>query len=164
LLDTSARSGIIGDIRLLDRQNYWSTIMRRLISFSLVMGLAASATGCGRGDGLLRTRGRVVKGGENFVPEEDEAIGLTFVPITPDGKPPKQFYIVMVDQDTGTFRPYGTQGGGVPPGKYRVAVRLMKDKKDVYNDKFNEKDSPYIFDVEPDSDEIVIDLDDPPTG
>ena len=43
-----------------------------------------------------------------------------------------------------------------------VARRGWLEKKDVFNNKFNELDSPYIFDMDEDTDEIVIDLDEPP--
>jgi hypothetical protein len=124
---------------------------------------AAAAAGCGNGDGLLRTRGQVVKGGENFVTPEGQHLQIEFVPIPEDGKPPKMYYWAEVDQETGEFRPDGPMKTGMPPGKYRVALVLMdKKKKDIFGGKFNTEHSPYIFEVDADTDELIVDLDDPP--
>jgi hypothetical protein len=38
----------------------------------------------------------------------------------------------------------------------------MKNKKDLLNGKYDQLASPYIFDVDADTEEIVIDLDAPP--
>src|SRR5580765_4198019 len=101
--------------------------MHRYLNCALLVVLALSAAGCG-GKKLLRTEGRLLKGGEPFIPEEGQNIQITFVPITKDGKPPKNHYYADVDQETGTFVPDGAQKMGMPPGKYRVAVELMKKK------------------------------------
>ena len=50
----------------------------------------------------------------------------------------------------------------MPPGKYRVAVELMKKKKDQFGGKFNEDKSPFVVEVDSKTPEIVIDLDNPP--
>ncbi len=47
----------------------------------------------------------------------------------------------------------------MPPGKYRVAVELMKKKKDQFGGKFDTIRSPFVFDVDGQTKEIVIDLD-----
>jgi len=84
------------------------------------------------------------------------------VPIPADGKPPRDFYFAETDQTAGTFRPAGKNGKGMPPGKYRVAVELMKKKKDVLGGKYDAERSPFVFDVDANTKEIVIDLDNPP--
>jgi hypothetical protein len=117
-------------------------------------------TGCG-GDGLLRTKGQLLKGGQPFIPPQGEFIEITFVPILPDGKPPADYYYAEVDQATGKFRPAGKNLKGMPPGKYRVAVELMKKKKDMFGGKFDAERSPFVFDVDGQTKEIVIDLDTP---
>jgi hypothetical protein len=135
--------------------------MRHLVTVALAAGLAFATAGCG-GDGLLRTHGRLLKGGQPFIPKEGEFIEITFVPIPPDGKPPADFYYADVDQTTGTFQPAGKNRKGMPPGKYRVAVELMKKKKDQFRGKFDAEKSPFVFDVDSRTAEIVIDLDKPP--
>src|SRR5436309_10643793 len=100
--------------------------MRRLMAAISAASLLL-AVGCG--DGKLRTQGRLTKGGKPFVPGDGEAVQVLFVPIRPDGKPPPDYYAAEVDQKTGTFRPSGKDGKGLPPGKYRVAVELMKKRR-----------------------------------
>ena len=129
----------------------------RFICMAIAAGFCILAAGCN--DGMLRTKGRLLKGGQPFIPQAGEFIEITFVPILPDGKPPADFYFAEVDQATGVFRPFGKNGKGMPPGKYRVAVELMKKKKDLLGGKFNAEKSPFVFDVEANSSEIVIDLD-----
>src|SRR5262245_37358108 len=135
--------------------------MHRLLTAALILGLALMASGCGKSD-KLRTQGRLLKGGEPYIPNEGEYIQITFVPMPEDGKPPDRHYYAGVDQDTGTFVPDGPDKLGMPAGRYRVAVELMKNKKDLLQGKYDQEFSPYIFDVDADTDEIVIDLDAPP--
>jgi hypothetical protein len=131
----------------------------------LILGLAAAGLGlaaAGCGGNLLQTQGRVLKGGQPLIPRDGEAVQVTFVPIAADGKPPVDFYYAEVDQATGTFRPAGKDKKGMPPGKYRVAVELKKNRKDVLNGRFGTEKSPFVFDVDATTREIVIDLDSPP--
>jgi hypothetical protein len=135
----------------------------RWLSQVLLLGAVLGTIGCGD-DGMLRTQGKLLKSDEPFVADEadDEAIQVTFVPILPDGKFPSSYYFAAVNQDTGTFVPSGAQGKGMPPGKYRVAVELMRRKKDKLGGKFGLENSPFVFDVDSSTSEIVIDLDHPP--
>jgi hypothetical protein len=71
-------------------------------------------------------------------------------------------YCADVDQDTGTFVPDGAQKKGMPPGKYRVALQLKKKRVDLWNGRFDGENSPFVFDIDEDTEEIVIDLDDAP--
>jgi hypothetical protein len=136
----------------------------RTILISTIVFVIAAASGCGKSDGLLRTQGRLLKGGEDFVPADGEYIQITFVPISQDGKPAMDYYYADVDQDAGTFRPAGKNRKGMPPGTYRVAVELMKQKQDLLGGKFDAAKSPFVFDVDDETAEIVIDLDEPPTA
>ena len=137
--------------------------MPRILTSVLVVALSFAAGGCG-GDGKLRTQGRLLKGGQSFAPGDGEYIQITFVPILPNNKLVGDYYYADVDQATGTFMPAGKDRKGMPPGKYRVAVELMKKKKDQFGGKFSTEKSPYVFDVDAATAEIVIDLDKPPTG
>jgi len=137
--------------------------MKRVLNLACVVALGIAAAGCG-GDGLLRTQGRVLKGGEPFIPGEGEYIQITFVPIPEGGKRAKNHYWADVDQTTGTFMPAGAAHKGMPAGTYRVAVALMKQKKDLLKGKFDEELSPFVFEIDSSTGEIVIDLDDAPTG
>jgi len=135
--------------------------MNRLTKTLLLFGLVLLASGCGKSD-KLRTQGRLLKGGTPYIPSAGEYIQITFVPMPEDGKPPDRHYYAGVDQDTGTFVPDGPDKLGMPAGRYRVAVELMKNKKDLLRGKYDQEFSPYVFDVDADTDEIVIDLDVPP--
>jgi hypothetical protein len=138
--------------------------MHRVVASVLVLAFLFTIVGCGKGDGKLRARGRLLKGGEEYIPEEDEYIQITFVPIPEDPRElAKDYYWADVDQDTGTFAAAGKDRKGLPPGRYRVAVELMKKKKDLLGGKYDPEKSPFVFDIDPDSEEIVIDLDEPPT-
>ncbi len=132
---------------------------QQLFTLTAVVTLASMVSGCGGGPLMMRTEGQLLKGGEPFIAEEGQRIQITFVPITKDGKPPKNMFYADVDQETGTFVPDGAQKKGMPPGKYRVAVALMKKKVDLFNGKFDEQQSPFVVDVDEDTTEIIIDLD-----
>ena len=66
----------------------------------------------------------------------------------PTATPPADHYYADVDQATGTFQPAGKNKKGMPPGKYRVAVEVMKKKKDILRGKFDAEKSPFVFDVD----------------
>ena len=133
--------------------------MRRVVAAALAAALCLLA-GCG--DGRLCTRGRVVKDGQPLLPKEGESVRVTFVPILPDGKPPADHYFAEFNPADGTFRPAGKDKKGMPPGKYRVAVEYKRQKQDVLRGAFDEDRSPFVFDVDSGTPEIVIDLDRPP--
>jgi hypothetical protein len=136
--------------------------MPRFITSIIVLAIALAGSGCGRGDGLHRTKGRLTKGGEDFIPPEGEYLQISLTPITRDGKPPKNIYFASVDQDAGTFTAAGPLLQGVPAGKYRISVELMKDKKDQFAGRFDAERSPFVFDIDGDDEEIVVDLDSAP--
>jgi hypothetical protein len=134
--------------------------LRRLLAAALVLGLAVP--GCGGGPQLLKTRGRVVKGGTPFLPGPGEFVRVTFVPLLPAGQPVGDYYVAEYDSKDGTFRVAGKDRRGMPPGKYRVAVELDRRRSDLLKGKFDAENSPFVFDVDGSTDEIVIDLDRPP--
>jgi hypothetical protein len=137
--------------------------MHRILAvLAFAAGLCSLTAGCG--DGNLRTQGRVMMGGKPLIPNEGESVRVTLVPILHDGKPPSDHYFAEFNRADGTFRPAGKDKKGMPPGKYRVAIEYKKDKQDVFEGKFDENNSPYVFDVDSRTKEIVIDLDKPPTS
>ena len=137
--------------------------MRRIVSAAaLAAGLCLLAAGCG-GDGKLRTRGRVLKGGQPLLPKENESVRVTFVPILPDGKPPTDHYHAEFNPADATFQSAGKDKKGMPPGKYRVAVEYKRQKRaDMLGGAFDEDRSPFVFDIDARTPELVIDLDHPP--
>ncbi|HLJ93951.1 MAG TPA: hypothetical protein VKU02_12255 [Gemmataceae bacterium] len=137
--------------------------MRRLLSWVVVaVAVCVLATGCG--NGKLQTRGRVLKSGQPLLPREDESVRVTFVPMLPDGKPPSDHYFAEFNPGDATFWAAGKDKQGLPPGKYRVAVEYKKKKRDALGGKFDENRSPFVFEIDSRTPELVIDLDHPPHG
>jgi hypothetical protein len=135
--------------------------MRRLLSWTVVTAtVCVLAAGCG--NSKLQTQGRVLKGGQPLLPKEDESVRVTFVPILPDGKPPSDHYFAEFNPDDATFWAAGKDKQGLPPGKYRVAVEYKKKKRDVFGGKFDENRSPFVFEIDSRTPELVIDLEHPP--
>lgn len=95
------------------------------------------------------------------MPDEGENLQIGLMPITSDGKAPKNYYYASVDQDTGTFFAAGPQLQGVPAGRYRVTVELMKQKKDQFGGKYDADNSKFVVEIDDHSEEIVVDLDPP---
>jgi hypothetical protein len=135
--------------------------MRRFLTFGVLLLLAAALTVTGCGDGKLRTQGRVVKGGQAFIADSGngEFLQVTFIPVMPDGTKPRSYYWATVDQATGTFTAAGADLHGIPPGKYRVQVQLVKNKSDLWHNKLAGPESPFEFDIDSSVRDIVIDLD-----
>jgi hypothetical protein len=134
----------------------------RVVALAVVTAGFVLTAGCG--DGRLQTQGRLVKDGQPLIPKDGEAVRVTFVPILPDGKPPRDHYHAVFNPADGTFQSAGKDRKGMPPGKYRVAVEYKKNRQDVFAGKFDENKSPFVFDVDVGTKEIVIDLDQPPKG
>jgi hypothetical protein len=128
---------------------------RRLCAAALVLCLAA---GCNR-DGRLTTKGRIVKGGAPFTVAEPEFVRVTFFPVTSAGVAPLNTYIAAFNGADGTFRAVGPDGNGIPPGKYRIAVEHERKRKDLFKGTFDGVRSPFVFDIDAKTKEIVIDLD-----
>jgi hypothetical protein len=116
---------------------------------------------CGCGQKMLKTKGRVLKDGAPFLPGEGEFIRVTFVPLV-TGKKVEDYFVAEVNNKEGTFVAAGKDLRGIPPGKYRVAIELDKGRSDLLQGKFNSEASPFVFDVDETTKEIVIDLARPP--
>lgn len=140
----------------------WSVEMRQFLAGVLMVGAMITVGGCG-GERLVMARGQVVKNGEPLIPEEGQALMVGFIPISEDGKPATNWYAAEVDQETATFTTAGALKKGMPPGKYRVAVELQKlpGKKDLFKEKFNGADSPFVVEVDDASIPIVLDVENP---
>ena len=135
--------------------------MRKLSEFLAVALCLFMLSGCAS-DGRLGTKGRIVKGTAPYTVPEAEYVRVTFFPVTSDGKPPKNTYAASFNGANGTFRAVGADGKGIPPGKYRVAVEHEGKKgKDLFKGAYDGDRSPFVFDIDSRSGEIVIDLDRP---
>jgi hypothetical protein len=159
-------------------------MMRRHPAVVLLIASLVATTGCGgRGNNVWVT-GKLLKGGEKYVPPKDQHVNVTFVGLEvrdesgkplPSGEP----YWAELDQANGTFSVPGPDGQGIPPGKYRVAVtqkleRVAFDKApkskdtkkridrdaDLLKDKFGVTTSPIVREFTKSTD-LEIDLDKP---
>jgi hypothetical protein len=136
-------------------------VFKILTATVIAASICVLMVGCG-GDGRLQTKGRVVMNGQPLIPKEGESVRVTFVPILPDGKPPRDHYHAVYDPANATFWSAGKDKKGMPPGKYRVAVEYKRNREDVFGGKFDENQSPFVYDVDSKTSELVINLDSPP--
>jgi hypothetical protein len=130
--------------------------IRKWFAAALVAG---ALCGCSNGDGRLTTKGRIVKGGAPFTVTEPEFVRVTFFPMTSDGAPPRNTYLAAFSPSDGTFRAVGPDGKGLPPGKYRIAVEHNRKRSDLFKGAYDGDRSPFVFDIDSSTPEIVIDLD-----
>jgi hypothetical protein len=123
-----------------------------------------AGAGAGCGGGLLKTKGRVVMNGAQFKPAPNAFLRVIFVPMLPDGKTAHDFFVAEVRAADCTFQVSGKDGKGMPPGKYRVALEHDMDKRDLFRGKYDALKSPFVYDVDSGTKEIVIDLEKKPTS
>jgi hypothetical protein len=129
---------------------------------TVVVGLALCLlAGCG-GVKKVNATGRVIKDGKPLTVPENDFVRVQFVPYTEPGTNPKTSYIAEYDNTTGTFKALGPDLKGVPPGKYRITVAHEKGKKDLFKGAFDMPKTPFVFDIDSSTPEIVLDLDNPP--
>jgi hypothetical protein len=131
--------------------------VKRWLSPCLI--LLALVAGCG-GD-LVKAKGKLLKGGEPVKLGEKEAVRIVFVPVDKVEGKEQNMYPAEFNPEDGTFKVVGSTGTGLPPGKYRVAVELTRNRKDVLNGAFAPGNSPIVREVKNSSDVLVIDLDKP---
>jgi hypothetical protein len=130
--------------------------MRFLAHAAAVAMLAAIvAAGC-NGPPMLKTEGRLVRGGEAVRPGPGELVHVIFVPAT-DGRA-NDYFAAEFNAADGTFQAAGKDGRGMPPGKYRVWVEVLKNKKDLLKGAFDEEHTPFVYDVSAATGELVLDL------
>jgi len=115
------------------------------------------AAGCG-GPGKLQTKGRLLKDGAPLVPADDEVVRILFVPVPEGGARVTDYYVATFNRSDGTFQAAGNDGKGMPPGKYRIAIEHLKDKKDMLKGALSPDRSPFTRDVDAKTGEIVLDL------
>jgi hypothetical protein len=131
---------------------------------------AALLAGCGRGDTIWVT-GVLQKGGQIYEPPAGRKLALYFCPMKDGTSVDPSGDVEMVDYNSkdGSFTVPGSEGYGIRPGKYRIAVvetlrretrvqlnRAVKPKrgqKRIDNDTnfleptFGEKTSPFVRDI-----------------
>lgn len=135
-------------------------IFQRLLASAALLALV----GCGGDDIRLATTGRVVKGGAPFTVPADDFVRVTFFPMAADGGSPTTSYAGEYNNADGTFKAVGPDLRGIPPGKYRVGIAHERKRKDLLKGAYDIEKSPFVFDIDAKTAEIVIDLDNPPKG
>jgi hypothetical protein len=121
----------------------------------LLIGLLA--IGCGTG--YIKAKGRVTKGGAPFRPGEGEALRIVLAPLDAPAGSTYDSYAAEFHPDDSTFLVKGKDGNGLPPGKYRVGVELIKKKEDQFKGRFTGPRSPFTCEVTSAASEVVVDLD-----
>jgi hypothetical protein len=133
--------------------------MRLTLRILVCAVIAASALGCGN-SGLIKAKGRVVKGGQPFLAPEGEGVRRVFEPASiPQGATQYDSFAAEYHPDDGTFEVQGKNGLGLPPGAYRVSLQILQHKEDVLNGGATGKKSPFTCEVTNAGGEVVIDLD-----
>jgi hypothetical protein len=139
----------------------------------LVLGLATVATaGCGSGDeGRVTVKGKLLQNGEPYIFDESKVK----LPKGATGRPPGSIGTVLqvifipeeggvnmpaVTTDKGTFDVVGTDGRGIKPGKYKIAItaRYSLDGPDAFNGKFTPERTQIRREVKGPGEEITIDV------
>jgi hypothetical protein len=123
----------------------------------VVIALVLTISGCGGAD-RLQTRGRILKDGQPFRPDEGDVVRVMFVPIPADGGRATDFHMAEFNATDGTFRAAGKDLKGIPPGKYRVTVEHLRKKKDLLKGAFDAENSPIIREINSTAEEVTIDL------
>jgi hypothetical protein len=157
--------------------------MRRIpLVLALLIAALVASPGCGEPSNVVSVKGKLLKGGTTYVPPKDQVVTVTFVALEIQDNSGKSIqtaepFQAEVDQENGTFSVPGTDGRGIPPGKYRVAVtqkmlreafnaanprpkKSMNRETDMLANRFGIDTSPIIREVKS-SGEWTIDLDHP---
>ena len=128
--------------------------------------LCSFALGCGGpGEKVVAVEGRVTNAGQPLpVAGREMGLGMVrveFYRIGEDGQQTSDPETAGVDKD-GYFRVRGPDGNGIPPGKYRIAVRQWDPFPDTdrLEGKFDENNSPIVREIATRA-EIIIDVSKP---
>ncbi len=141
---------------------------------------AAFLAGCGRGDTIWVT-GVLQKGGQIYEPPAGRKLALYFCPIKDgtSGDPSGEMEMAEYNSKDGSFTVPGSEGYGIRPGKYRIAVveslrretrdqlkksvKPKRGEKRIDNDTnlldstFGEKTSPFVRDLKT-STKLMLDM------
>jgi hypothetical protein len=140
--------------------------MRRLLGLWIVLS-AVFLAGCGRSDRIWVT-GVLQKGGQIYEPPAGHKLALYFCPIKAGtaGDPAGDVEMADYNSKDGSFTVPGSEGYGIRPGKYRIAVieslrreivdqlkdsakpksgrRRIDNDTNILDATFGEKTSPFI--------------------
>jgi hypothetical protein len=120
-----------------------------------------SLGGCRKGPATVKVHGKIVQDGQPYqwntagLPPGDPGINIGFIPN--DGAEAGEIVYAKVAPD-GSFEVPGFKGNGIPPGKYRITVRVgAAGRADDLKDRFNAKNSTLSRDITG-TGEVIIDI------
>jgi hypothetical protein len=123
----------------------------------IVLGVVLLVFLGGCGSGHVKVKGRLMKNGQPYIPAENEFVVMEFLAEeAKDGK--ENSFVVSFNREDGTFEVTGATGRGLPPGKYRACVQVLKKKKDILRGAFNAKNSPFLCTVVTGEEDLTFDL------
>lgn len=132
--------------------------MRSRTAFRIVLCLTfAILAGCGTG--LYKVKGRIVKNGEPAMPGKGLHYEVGLIPLDAAGNSLQDVYPANRGKERNDFAVPGKTGKGIPPGKYRIGIRMTDafGERDELLGAFGDDKSPIIRDIQS-SEELVIDL------
>jgi hypothetical protein len=109
--------------------------------------------GCGQSG--LKPRGQLLNDGLPFVPGQGQFVQVSFVSVSDEGKETGTY---LAGFDPGISRFVVNNTRPMPPGKYRISVQVMKQRKDLLNGRVGPLTSPFVFDIQTGDEEIKVDL------
>ena len=141
--------------------------MLRLSCSMLVLFAGLLFVGCGGGSAekVVTVQGTITSGGQPLTVAGEEAglgyVQVQFFRIDDAGVQSTDPASARVSTSDGSFELAGHGGQGIPPGKYRVAVRQWDPyPEDKLQGKFDETNSPILRTIEGDA-MLTIELDQP---
>jgi hypothetical protein len=129
-------------------------------SFKWSAGLIICLLSVGCSSGYIKAKGRVLKGGVPYTTSEGEGMRIFFVPVGEIVGTRYDSFAAVYNPKNGSFVVNGKDGRGLPPGKYRIGLQLMKGKDDLLKGRLLTKNTPLTCEVASSWGEIVIELDD----
>ncbi|GAA4427510.1 hypothetical protein [Bremerella cremea] len=139
-----------------------------ILSMALIALAGLVFSGCGSGGNQVKVSGQVVENGQPIpVPNYEEGVNnvaLVFVPLDESGEMKDEAAHGANASEDGKFTVTGNMGNGIPPGKYRVAVRMTSMSKDgmasddAWKGKYGPTSSPFVFDISSSTKDLKIDL------
>jgi hypothetical protein len=132
--------------------------MRRGLTWLAVL-LILVVPGCG--SGRVKARGRLVSNGQPYHVDERDIVRIVFIPVGGAADLKAGGFMGEFDRKDGTFQVNGTDGRGMSPGRYRIALQVLRKRKDLLEGAFNAERSPFLRDVTPAGGDIVLDLSNP---
>jgi len=132
-----------------------------------LLGLAAAATlgcGCTSSSKLVKAKGQLTIKGQPLKVDPKAGVTIAFIPVVEKGGDSTRLIASFVREDS-TFTVPGTDGNGIPEGKYRISIDLMvmppTQEVQRINEMFNSKDTKIVRDVKSGDETIVIDVSKP---